>query len=333
MEEYLIDLLECPACHQPLRWEIQNQEGDDIQAAEAVCTSCHAAYPVREGIGIFLSPELPRNDLWELVGSKLGRALQGDPDLERRLMDPPIEALGPTDQQLRALVLDERRRFGEARGAEAISHRGLYTQDYLDCWESQVAYLLGALSGTDRPVVDLASGRCYLVERMLEAGIRPVVATDFSVSVLRRDREYFNFLGVRSGLSFVAFDAQLTPFKKASISTMTSNLGLANIENPAGVLEELKRIVGGSLLAISFFFPEDDEPNRQAILQVGLETFLYRHSAVASFSSTGWHLSIENACLGTALPTPTSAVFEGMRADGLPVAPTELEWCTLKATS
>ena len=331
MEEYLIELLECPLCHHSLAWRIEEQEGADIKVAEAECSSCHQTYPVREGIGIFLSPELPRNDLWEQVGNTLSQMLADHPDLEHRLMVLPIEELGPTDQQLRALVLDERKQFGEARRVEAISHRGLYTPEYMDCWESQMLYILEALQGMDRPVVDLASGRGYLVERMLDAGVHPVVATDFSLSALRRDREYFQFLGVRTGLSLLAFDARMTPFKDGSIKTMTSNLGLANIENSSELVEELGRVVEGTLLAISHFFPEDDDVNREVIRQVGLETFSYRRSASASFASAGWDLSVENPCLGTALPTPFSDIFDGVQADGLPVAPTELEWCVLKA--
>ena len=33
-------------------------------------------YPVREGIGLFLLPDLPRNDLWEQAESQLSRYLR-----------------------------------------------------------------------------------------------------------------------------------------------------------------------------------------------------------------------------------------------------------------
>ncbi len=55
----------CPACHGTLKWNIMEQRVVRIEAAEALCTACGAVYPVREGIGLFLTPDLPRNDLWE----------------------------------------------------------------------------------------------------------------------------------------------------------------------------------------------------------------------------------------------------------------------------
>jgi hypothetical protein len=90
--------------------------------------------------------------------------------------------------------------------------------------------------------------------------------------------------------------------------------------------------VRGELLAISHFFPPDDVPNRQVIENAGIATMVYKTSAIESFESAGWRVELQNRCVGRALPTPESALFEGARADGLPVAPTELEWSLLRAT-
>jgi len=71
--------------------------------------------------------------------------------------------------------------------------------------------------------------------------------------------------------------------------------------------------------------------NRKAINEIGLEAFTYKESALQYFSASGWSAKVENSYVARALPTSPSVIFEGARADGLPVAPTELEWCTLRA--
>jgi len=42
-------------------------------------------------------------------------------------------------------------------------------------------------------------------------------------------------------------------------------------------------------------------------------------------------VDVKNARIGAAQPTPKSEVLEGASVDGLPVAPTDLEWCVLRA--
>lgn len=249
------------------------------------------------------------------------------------MMDRPIEDLSPTDQHFRALVLEERWDFTGSRQAEELSNQNLYTSAHMECWNGQVEYTLDALATLGGPIVDLASGRCYLVEKIVERLRKPVVASDFSPSVLRRDKELFEFLGLENFVSLLAFDARRTPFKAGSIEAMTTNLGLPNIKEPGLLLHELNRIVGGTMLAISHFFPVDDGPNKQVIEDAGLDGLLYRRSALRHFAFAGWSADVENTCIATALPTPASTILEGARADGLPVAPTELEWCVLRATS
>ena len=57
---------------------------------------------------------------------------------------------------------------------------------------------------------------------------------------------------------------------------------------------------------------------------------MYKGKALEHFSEKGFEIKIENACQAESLPTPESEIFEGARADGLPVAPTTLEWCTIR---
>lgn len=333
MNKLLVEMLECPICHYQLNWQIAYESKDEIERAEAHCSSCGAVYPVIDGIGIFLTPDLPRNDLWEQVDSQLALHLKSHPELEKKLMDGPVENLSPTDQQFRALVLDERGKFGDGKKIEELAQKNLYTTEYMACWDSQIEYTLDSLRAFDEPIVDLASGRCYLVEKIASQLRRPVVATDFSLNVLRRDRKYFQFLELDHLVSFLAFDARKTPFKKGAIEIMTTNLGLPNIEDPGDLMNELKRIVSGIFMAISHFFPMEDDLNRDVIKEAGIEAFVYKESTLQYFSSNGWNPKIENSCMAKALPNPVSEIFDGARVDGLPAAPTELEWCTIRAES
>lgn len=331
MKKYLVEMLECPTCHNQLDWKITSESIEQIEEADVCCSGCNALYQVKDGIGIFLTPDLPRNDMWEIVDSRLALYLKSHPEIEHELMDGPVENLSPTDQQFRAMILDERGLFGEGKKVEELAHKNLYTAEYKACWDSQIEYTLDCLSSFDGPIVDLASGRCYLVEKIADQMHRPVVATDFSPNVLRRDKQYFQYLKLDHLVSFLAFDARKTPFKRGAIDIMTTNLGLPNIEDPGELMKELKRIVRGTFLAISHFFPEEDYLNRDVIEEYGIEAFVYKGSTLKYYSSTGWNAKIENACMAKALPTPVSEIFDGERADGLPVYPTELEWCTIRA--
>jgi uncharacterized protein YbaR (Trm112 family) len=333
MKKYLLEMLECPICHHQLDWKIEAEKDDEIEQAKTNCSGCDATYPIIDGIGIFLTPDLPRNDLWNEVESQLSSHLRAHPEHEKKLMEGAIENLSPTDQHFRALVLDERGNYEEGRKAEKLANENIYTSEYSACWDSQIDYVLDSLNQFDGAIVDLASGRCYLVERIASDLNRPIVATDFSLSVLRRDRKYFQYLELDHLVSFLAFDARKTPFKDGTVKIMTTNLGLPNIENPNDLLNELKRIVSGTFLAISHFFPVKDDENHALIKQAGIEAFTYKESAMRYFSAAKWKTKIENACLANALPTPESKIFEGARADGLPVVPTKLEWGTIRSES
>ncbi|MET9880183.1 Trm112 family protein [Actinacidiphila glaucinigra] len=54
VEASLLEILACPACHAPLR--------EDVEATELACTSadCGLAYPVRDDIPVLLVDEARR---------------------------------------------------------------------------------------------------------------------------------------------------------------------------------------------------------------------------------------------------------------------------------
>ncbi len=227
MHTYLIDMLECPACHAELQWKFSERSEKRVIAAKATCTACAASYPVRDGIGLFLTPDLSRNDLWERMDSGLVRYLREHPQLERQLLEAPLEQLNPTDQFFRAMMLEARGNYREARAVEETALRSLYTPEYLECWTSQFDYVIAQLSASSGPIVDLASGRCYLVETLANRLQRPVVASDFSPTVLRHNRHRLEHSGVYEAVSLLAFDARHTPFKTGCITALTTNPGSA----------------------------------------------------------------------------------------------------------
>jgi ubiquinone/menaquinone biosynthesis C-methylase UbiE len=207
----------------------------------------------------------------------------------------------------------------------------MYSEEYLACNESQMNYVIEHLSGANGPIVDLASGRGYLVEKLIQRLDQHVVITDFSLPVLRRDSRWLEFNGWSERASLLAFDARRTPLKDGVIKNLTSNLGLPNVENPGEVLNELRRIVGGKFLAIMHFYPPEDRENADAIREIGLTSFTYRQTTLQGFDEAGWRVKLANRCAGRAAPTPTGVVLKGAAIDALPVAETTLEWCTLEA--
>lgn len=331
MHKYLVEMLVCPACRGELDWVLNQQDGNRIESGGARCLGCGAVYPIREGIGLFLTPDLPREDLWEDVDSHIQVYLNGHPEVERQLMDSPLEELAPADQFFRAMVLEERGRYAQAKAAKDTACEGLYTSEYLACSDNMLHRIIERLEAAEGPVVDLASGRGYLVEEMARRLDRLIVASDFSPRVLRRDRRWLKFLGLYDRVSLLAFDARRTPFKDGAIGTLTTYLGLPNISDHGSLLGELRRIVSGSFLAISIFYPGDDGANAAAIREAGLSGILIQNLALESFASAGWQVEITSACAGKAHPTPRSVLLDGAGIDGLPVAETELHWCLLAA--
>ena len=330
MHDYLSEWLVCPNCHGDLAWQVEEREGVHIESGQARCTACGVEYPIRDGIGIFLLDDLPREDLWQGVDSALISYLRENPEVDNRLMDVPLESLAPADQFFRAMVLEERGDFDRAAQAEKLAQKGLYTAGFRACSESQAAYLLEQAGRRDGPIVDLASGRGYLVKQLTGLEDRSVVASDFSLKVLQRNRLWLKHLKLYERVTLLAFDARRTPFRDGVVPLLTTYLGLPNIERPGELLVELRRIVGGAFLAISHFYPSGDKLNGQALRQAGLDGLLYKQPTLERFAGSGWHAEVANSCQGLARPTPTGVVIEGAGIDGFPVAETTLEWCVVE---
>ncbi|MCK5827871.1 methyltransferase domain-containing protein [Candidatus Bipolaricaulota bacterium] len=332
MYSYLMEMLECPACHGALSWDVSHQQGDRIVEAVARCGSCEAEYPIREGIGVFLTPDLPRNDLWEEGERFVAQMISDYPEIEAQLMGVPLSELGPADRFICGMVHEECEQWDQAQLAFDSARLGLYTDEYNACQQSQITYLLEEVADEKGPIVDLASGRCALVKKLIEGTERPIVATDFSLRVLRRNRAWLTHHNLYDRLSLLAFDARRTPFRDHSIDTMTTFVGLPNIEQPGSLLKELWRVVSGRFLAISQFYPATDAVNLAALREYGLEDSMLLEPALNDFRGAGWDVSIRNLQRGLARPTPRSALIPDQGIDGLPIAETTLDWCVLEAT-
>jgi len=330
MHDYIIEMLECPACHGELTWTFTERHGNRIETADAHCPGCAATYPVQEGIGLFLTPDLPRDDLWEQRDSGLTKYLREHPEIERQLMESPLETLTPADQSFRAGILEERGDYVQAKAVGEMAHPKLYTPEFVSCLEDQVNFVIERLAASDGPIVDLASGWGGLVEEMVRKLSRPIVATDFSPTVLRRDRRRWEFWDLYDQVSLLAFDARRTPFKDGAVETLTTHVGLPNIREPGDLLQELRRVVSDMFLAVSLFYPEDDEKNAEAIREAQLETLLFRPKALECFAAAGWQVEVANARAAKASPTPRSVLLDA-GIDGMPVTDTVLEFCVLLA--
>jgi hypothetical protein len=248
-------------------------------------------------------------------------------------MNTPVEALNPADLWCRAMVLEEEGAYQEAKDLVRLADEKIYTPEYRLCMQRQIEYVIEQLSDWRGPIIDLASGRCQLVEQIISKTSNLVVATDLSPSILKRDRQWFEKARVYDRISLLAFDAQHLPFKDRSIRMMTTHLGLQNIAKSDHVLHELRRVVDGRFLAISAFYPEEDGSNKAAFKKYGLATtFLHRHEAVNAFASAAWQAATMNSCHGRALPTPVGVILKGAMIDLFPAAATTLEWCVIAAT-
>ncbi len=331
MQSFLFDLLECPACHGTLRWSVVERRNNHVETGGASCSACGVTYPIRDGVGLFLTPDAHGEDLWEEAATGLGRFLAEHPEVDTQLTGGPLDVLAPADQVFRALALEERGDFAGAEVASRAARPRLYSPEYLACYDAVRKHLIARVAGVSEPVVDLASGQGDLADQLLPALGGPLTLTDISPRALRNDRHRLEARGVYDRVSLLAFDALRTPFRSRSLPILTTNFGLGNVRDGKALLAELRRIVSGTFYAITHFFPEDDAANRAALENLGLDALAFRQPTLQRFVEAGWHVTLESVRYGYAEPTPSGVLIEGATIDGLPVSPTTLEWCVLVA--
>lgn len=332
MQESLAHILVCPACHGDLRWEISRKQGLELQEATARCDTCPASYPVHRGIAVFLSERGRPADLWEVANSHLQELVRSEPEKVRALLESPIETMNPTDLFFRGLILDSRGMYPDAKVSRDLALSRSYSSEQRACVRSQMNFVRMKVAPLAGPVVDLASGVGSLLEILLPDATQHYVATDLSPRVLARNQAVLGPLAGKGGLSYLAFDARHTPFSDGSLPTMVTYVGLSNIRGPGGLMKELRRVISGTLVAISLFYPEAPGPNADMIRQLDLETPIYRESALRQFREAGFNVRVENSQQVLARPTPKGEILNEAGTDALPVVDTQVEWCTLVAT-
>ena len=152
MQKYLIEILECPNCHGDLDWTITEQTTDRVSTADVKCTACSAVYSIQNEIGNFLTTELPRNDLWEQV-AQLEQYLKQNPGLEEKLMDVPLDSLGPVDQHYRGRLHKARGELEAANAALSASHNAMFSAETNRCIDNQMDFVISEISQSDKPIV------------------------------------------------------------------------------------------------------------------------------------------------------------------------------------
>jgi len=331
MQRFLLDWLICPQCHAKLQWKVDCEKNGEVEEAQALCSSCQRSFPVREGIGCFLTDTLERTDLWAQSESELLRFLNENPAVKNQLLTSPVNCLAPADRFYRLMVLEEMGDFSQSSQLEASALDLVYTAEYKACWNRQLDAIANQVLQFGLPVVDVASGRGYFVERLVQRGLPDLVATDFSLPVLRRSRKRFQKNYPHASLSFIAMDARQTPFRDHSIPMTTTNLGLANIQQPGALLAELRRVCSGNLLAIHHFYPADDEVHSKAFADLKIDRLLNEELLLAEFQQNHWQVECLQECYSNALPTPKSVLLDGAVIDTFPLHPVKLKWVTLHA--
>jgi SAM-dependent methyltransferase len=262
-------------------------------------------------------------DAWAEAESALSGFLREHGDVERALLDSPLESLNGADAYLRASVLEER--GGDATEAYARSDIECYGAEFRAARDAALECVVELVRSGEGLVVDVATGRGRLLSLLAADASRPLAATDVSAHVLRATERRV------AGPRYVVADAHSLPFADGEVATLVTHLGLANIPGGRTLLRELRR-VGRELVATHLFYPAHDAPNRAAARELELEELLVSGPAHAAFADAGWNLSLEYEREVPTSPTPESALVPGVGIDALPVVDTRVTWCVLRAT-
>jgi hypothetical protein len=234
--------------------------------------------------------------------------------VERALLGSPLASLNGADAFLRAQVLEERQGFAAARDAYAYADEHSYSGEVRAARDAALARVVELARRAER-IVDVATGRGTLLERLVRETDRPLVALDVSRTVLERVR-------LRLGddrIEYIEADVRALPFPDASLPLVVSHLGIANV--PADALPELRR-VARELVTTHIFYPAD---------AAGGLPLLVRKSGLKALDAAGWDVSVEDEREVRAAPTPESALIPGVRIDGVPTKDTIATWCVVRA--
>ncbi|WP_113672147.1 methyltransferase domain-containing protein [Vallitalea guaymasensis] len=330
MHKQYMDMLICPLCHNELEWHIKEDNKDRIVNADIKCSSCQAEYEIRDEIAVFLTTSLSRNDLWEKTESGLEKYLRENPDVYKKLMNTPENELNGADYWYKASYFEMKKDFITSSRMFESAFQKIYNNDYINGWKAQMDYIVEEIKDNE-PIIDIASGKGYLIEKLLKKTKNYIVATDFSPTILVRNKEYYKFKGLYDRLSLIAFDARKTPFRDNSIVTMTSNMGIQNIEQPGEVMREMNRITNREFMCVMQLIDEDDKVHMNFFNEFGSIAYATRANVMETYKKSGWDIKICNSFIADVKPTSEGEIIEGARIDGFPIEDTKIEFCVVKA--
>jgi uncharacterized protein YbaR (Trm112 family) len=156
MYKQYIEMLVCPICHKELEWHIEKEEHERIIDAKAACSCCGAEYEVRDEIGVFLTGQLSRNDLWNQGESSLEKFFKEKPEVYEKLVNTPEEELNGADYWFKASYFEMKRDFLTSSRMFKQALEKIYTQDYINGWDSQMQYIVDNINSHE-PIIDIAS--------------------------------------------------------------------------------------------------------------------------------------------------------------------------------
>lgn len=327
MHKSIKELLECPSCRGELEWNILKEDKERIIDAEILCKECGAKYEVRDEIAVFLTPDLYRNDLWEKGESQIGKFFKENKDVLENLINTEVDDLNGADLWYLASYYEINEDFDKSIPLFEKAFKKVYAPKFLEAWENSRKYIIDNVK-EDELVVDIASGKGYLIKEMLERIPNKIVATDFSPTILIRNKKYFKKIGLYDNLSLMSFDARRTPFKKESVDLLTSNIGLSNVENSGKLAEEIYRIVKDRTLFYFQFLDESDQKHMDLLKKYGVQDMNVKSLCSKVFDKTKLKYTFENSIVVKIEPTPVGEIVSGAEIDGIPIHPVNCE-CTI----
>jgi len=316
----------CLKCHGELTWTVKKETKLRIVDANIECENCNSEYFVKDEIVIFLAEVWNDEDLWKIVESNLSQALKKNPESEKRLMKSDMNNLNAADKFLRSMILDERGEYDRARDIRKIAFNELYTKSYVEEGKIKMEQMKQLLSDETGPIIDIASGMAGFAEMFSELDA-PVILSDISPSVLRKNKLRLQHFGQYEKASLIGFDARAMPFKNKSVPIFTSNMGLTNISDSQAFIEEVKRCLKGCAYFLTAFFPDNGDANAKILDELDME-FGFR-KRLESISSRFLETSILYPSDSEIEPTVASEIFD-ISMDTIPAIPTTITWSIVK---
>lgn len=125
-------------------------------------------------------------------------------------------------------------------------------------WRDKAVEVL-QLAG-DETMLDLCTGTADLAltaVRRTEGSLKQVVGIDFAAGMLSLGQAKVRRKGHEDSLHLVRGDASSIPLTTASVDAAAIGFGIRNVEDPAAVCAELRRVLnpGGRLAILEFGFP------------------------------------------------------------------------------